>query len=152
MITELELALCDNRNLDDVARQLTERANAEKQERIRQINRDLALARLIREGLNEPLGSAPHNICKCYIRYFKKKNGVTNDLARELLKEARENAPDVIDDIDDIDNLDDIDVIDNPDDIEGSDDHDGTGEAGTECTGVQTPVSTGIPAEEQGEG
>ena len=54
MIEEIERCLADNGDLDATARQLTDKANEQRFEHLRQIQHDIAFAKLIRQALTEP--------------------------------------------------------------------------------------------------
>lgn len=91
MIEEIERCLADNGDLDATARQLTDKANEQRFEHLRQIQHDIAFAKLIREALNEPTGTGMYMIARCYIREYKRKYYPKGEykLAVELMRETK---------------------------------------------------------------
>lgn len=89
MLSEFEKALVFHEDLDRTARQLTEQANAERNERCRQIQHDLQVAQLIQYALLEPRETGVFAIGKAYLRMFQRKHNPHGDvLAHLLMKEA----------------------------------------------------------------
>lgn len=92
MIEEFELALTDNRDLDQVAQALISRADHDRHDRLREIRRDLDFCKLIRAGLTEQPDTGPYMISRAFVRMYRKKHypGGTYKLAAELMQDDDE--------------------------------------------------------------
>ena len=93
MLSAFERALVFHDDLEKTARRLEEQANAERNERCRQIRHDLQFAQLIQYALLEPKETGAYAIGKAYLRMFQRKHNPHGDvIAHLLMKEAeREN-------------------------------------------------------------
>lgn len=90
MLSEFEKALVFHEDLDSAARRLTEQANAERNERCRQIQHDLQFAKIIQYALLEPRETGVFAIGKAYLRMFQQKHNPHGDvIAHLLMKEAK---------------------------------------------------------------
>ena len=92
MIEEFELALTNDRDLEQVAKSLIERADRDRNLKLREIQRDLDFCKLIRAGLTEAQDSGPYMISKAFVRMYRKKHypGGAYKLAAELMRDAED--------------------------------------------------------------
>ena len=90
MIEEFEQALCDGRDLEQVAQGLVNRADCERHERLREIQHDLDFCKLIQAGLTEESSSGPYMISRAYVRMYRRKHypGGACKLAAELMRDV----------------------------------------------------------------
>lgn len=94
MLSEFEIALVQNSDLEQTAQMLMHQADVRRDEQRQVINHDLRFAKLIRQALLEPSGSGMYCIAKAYLKQFQKRHNPHGDiLAHQLMKEAGDNQP-----------------------------------------------------------